>query len=323
MPRLLRFRYLHTLAARLRAVPLATRLPLTLGRRNIYILPTASGVLFAFVLCLMLVGAINYNLSLGHALVFMLAALALIGSVHTFRNLLGLQLSPLHTAAVFAGENACFALLLENPHAHSRHALIFRLGNCRQILPHINGHSQQRLELTLPALRRGVFRPGILTLTSYFPLGLFRAWSRLHPPLQCLVYPQPLDTPLPAVFSAAQYGRNDSRNDGEDDFSGLRPWRENDSPRHIAWKSLARQPMQAPLVKQFSACHGGRIMLTWAATMTTADVETRLSQLAGWIVRAEHEQLQYGLQLPGHEIAPDRGRTHRDRCLAILARHEA
>jgi hypothetical protein len=35
----------------------------------------------------MLIGAINYNLSLGHALVFLLAGLGLVAMVHTFRNL--------------------------------------------------------------------------------------------------------------------------------------------------------------------------------------------------------------------------------------------
>ena len=39
-------------------------------------------------------GAINYNLSLGHALVFLLAGLGLVSMVHTFRNLVGLRITP-------------------------------------------------------------------------------------------------------------------------------------------------------------------------------------------------------------------------------------
>ena len=51
-------------------------LPIVLTQRRIFIVPARSGLLFAAVLCLMLIGAVNYNLSLGHALVFLLAGLA-------------------------------------------------------------------------------------------------------------------------------------------------------------------------------------------------------------------------------------------------------
>ena len=55
--------------------------PLRLAQRRIFILPTRAGLLFAAALLAMLTGAINYNLALGHALVFLLAGLALVGMV--------------------------------------------------------------------------------------------------------------------------------------------------------------------------------------------------------------------------------------------------
>ena len=58
--------------------------PCALSRRTIYILPNRSGLLFAVVLLTLLIGAINYNLALGHALVFLLAALGLVSMVHAF-----------------------------------------------------------------------------------------------------------------------------------------------------------------------------------------------------------------------------------------------
>ena len=69
------------------------QLPVVLTQRRIFILPTGAGLLYAAVLCAMLIGAINYNLSLGHALVFLLAGLGLVAMVHTFRNLLGLRIA--------------------------------------------------------------------------------------------------------------------------------------------------------------------------------------------------------------------------------------
>ena len=49
--------------------------PLVLGQRRVFILPTRAGLLFAATLATMLLGAINYSLALGHALVFLLAGL--------------------------------------------------------------------------------------------------------------------------------------------------------------------------------------------------------------------------------------------------------
>ena len=46
-----------------------------LAQRRIYILPTRQGLTFGIVLLLMLLGSINYALSLGFVLTFMLAAM--------------------------------------------------------------------------------------------------------------------------------------------------------------------------------------------------------------------------------------------------------
>ena len=76
----------------------------------------------------MLTGAINYNLALGHALVFLLAGLALTGMVHAFRNLHGLTITPGRCTSVFAGEVAYFPLHLANDRNTPRLALELRAG---------------------------------------------------------------------------------------------------------------------------------------------------------------------------------------------------
>ena len=99
-----------------------TRLPIVLNQRRIFILPTGGGLLYALMLVIMLLGAINYDLSLGHALVFLLAGLGFVGMVHAFRNLIALRLTPLRAEPVFAGETARFRLRVENPRDHDRRA---------------------------------------------------------------------------------------------------------------------------------------------------------------------------------------------------------
>jgi len=63
----------------------------TLNQRRIFILPTKQGLGFACVLLLMLLGDINYNLSLGYALTFLLATAGAMTMLHAFRNMAQLE----------------------------------------------------------------------------------------------------------------------------------------------------------------------------------------------------------------------------------------
>src|SRR2546428_13384482 len=58
----------------------------TLVHRRVYIVPTQLGLLFALTLLILLVGSINYALSLGFALTFLLAGMGLPGMGHPARN---------------------------------------------------------------------------------------------------------------------------------------------------------------------------------------------------------------------------------------------
>ncbi|MDR2112716.1 MAG: DUF58 domain-containing protein [Candidatus Accumulibacter sp.] len=297
------------------------QLPIVLTRRRIYILPTGAGLLYGLVLCTMLIGAINYSLSLGHALVFLLAGLGMVGMVHTFRNLLGLSIRPGRAEPVFAGETAHFTLHVENPWPETRRALELAIGQNPRVMLNVPPGEQASIAVPCAATRRGRLDPGHVTLASRYPVGLFRAWSYPHPPLSCLVYPKPLAAPLPPVSSGWETAGRRGRS-GQEDFSGLRERQPNDSPRHIAWKAVARDIDQRPLlVKQFAGGAAEELWLEWDMTMPARDVETRLSLLAGWVLAAEREQLRYGLRLPGRAIAPDCGPSHRDACLEALALH--
>src|SRR6185436_15782766 len=77
-------------------------------------------------LLIMLVGSINYVLSLGFMLTFLLAGLALAGMVHTVRNLARLVIVTCRVEPVFAGESAQFRLYLENPAPWIRPSVMVR-----------------------------------------------------------------------------------------------------------------------------------------------------------------------------------------------------
>ena len=50
-----------------------------------------------------------------------------------------------------------------------------------------------------------------------------------------------------------------------------------------------------------------------------ADHEARLSRLTAWVIMADQLGMEYGLRLPGRELSPDQGPSHRSRCLEALA----
>src|SRR5512145_1111727 len=89
--------------------------PVRLTQRRVYVLPSQAGLLLGLTLLLMLLGCINYNLGLGYVLTFLLAGVALVSMLHTFRNLAQLELLPGRAEPVFAGDTAAFSALLHNP----------------------------------------------------------------------------------------------------------------------------------------------------------------------------------------------------------------
>ena len=294
--------------------------PLRLAQRRIFILPTRAGLLFAAALLAMLTGAINYNLALGHALVFLLAGLALTGMVHTFRNLHGLLITPGRCDPVFAGEVAYFPLHLASERNTSRLALeLCASDETRIVAADVAAHGLSEVAVPVASVRRGWLDLPRIRLATTYPLGLFVAWSYLQPAMRCLVYPQPLAAPLPRQQPATRIG--DHHGDGgQDDFSGFRERQPADSPRHVAWKASARDAGQRPLlVKQFAGGAQTELQLDWSLTPEAAAPEARIAILAGWILTAAAEGACYGLRLPGREIAPDSGDAHRHRCLEVLA----
>jgi uncharacterized protein (DUF58 family) len=103
---------------------------------------------------------------------------------------------------------------------------------------------------------------------------------------------------------------------GSEEWMGLRPFRDGDSPRQVDWKAYARE---APLlVKEYSAT-GAELRVFDFNALGTLPLEAKLEQLARWVVDSEAGGERYGLMLPDTFIKPDRGPEHRHQCLAALA----
>ena len=295
---------------------------IVLVHRRVYIVPARLGFIFGVALLVLLLGSINYMLSLGFALTFLLAGMGLAGMVHTARNLARLAVSAGRAEPVFAGESAQFRLHLEGRAAFDRPAILARhVGSGAQLVTDVPAGGGAEVVLAVPAARRGWLPLGRVMLETRFPLGLFRAWSYLEPEARCLVYPKPERAALPPPSAEDEAGGVRSPTPGNDDFAGLRSYQPADSPRHVAWKAAARS--EELLTKQFTGEAAAELWLDWRMLPAGCGLEQRLSLLAGWALSAERRGLRYGLRLPGIEIAPGRGDTHCAAALQALALYQA
>ncbi|MBW8906086.1 MAG: DUF58 domain-containing protein [Betaproteobacteria bacterium] len=291
-----------------------------LVHRRVYIVPAQLGWFFVLTLFILLIGSINYALSLGFALTFLLGGLALAGMVHTARNLARMAVSAGRAEPVFAGETAQFRLYLEARAGFDRPSILVRhVRSGAQMVLDVPAAGLAEVVLGVPAERRGWLPLGRVMLETRFPLGIFRAWSYLEPDARCLVYPRPERSALPAPSAESAKGTLRSPTPGNDDYAGLRAYQLSDSPRHVAWKAVARS--EDMLTKQFTGEAAAELWLEWALLPAALDAETRLSRLTGWVLEAERSGVHYGLRLPGAEIAPARGEAHRAACLQALALH--
>src|SRR5690242_19915923 len=86
--------------------------PLRLRPERIYILPTRRGLALLGTVLMMLLTSLNYALSLGFAVTFVLVGFGASALLHTFRNLSGLTVRPLTAGETFAGGRVPFVLSL-------------------------------------------------------------------------------------------------------------------------------------------------------------------------------------------------------------------
>ncbi len=291
--------------------------PVVLDRRRIFILPTRHGLMFSLALLAMLTGSINYSLSLGYALTFLLGSMALVSILHAFRNLLHLRVRAGKAAPVFAGQAAVFVVHLDNPGALGRQVVGLSHAKQPPEFADIPAGLSAALHLTVPDTRRGRLKATRFSLFTRFPLGLFHAWSNLHLDMECIVYPHPDNSNAPLPLAAQVAGQGGAGYGlGHEDFAGLRPYHPGDSLRHVAWKAAARG--QGLLTKQFSGQARPELWLDWE-TLPGMGIEERLSRLTRWVLEADAAGLHYGLRLPDRILELGLGKDHQRRCLEALA----
>ncbi len=303
------------------------RLPRTdtllLTQRNIYILPTKAGFLFAGTLLLLLVAAINYQLNLGYLLTFVLAGAGIVSMHLTHGTLRGLTLHLHPVAAVHAGEAALLEVVLTGAGA-PRWGIglsVEATASAGRSWADVPQGGQATVRLSFVPLRRGRHEVPTLIAETRFPLGLFRAWTVWRPAAQLLVYPsaERPAAPLPAASAAAGGAAQARRSEGAD-FEGVRAYRRGDPLKLVVWKKAARalETGGELLSRDSSAAAHWQLWLDWQQCAGLTD-EGRLARLTAWVLAAHRAGADYGLRLPGTELPRGQGEAHRRASLEALA----
>jgi uncharacterized protein (DUF58 family) len=287
-----------------------------LTHRRIYILPTRRGIAFLCTLLLMLLGALNYALSLGFVFTFLLGGMFHAALLQAYRQLRAVQLAAGDEPETFAGDVARFAPVVTNTDKATPLHCSLTAGGATQTL-RIEPGSAALARLAVPATARGRLPLGRITLASSYPLGLWRAWSYIHFPLAAWVYPHPEAAPPPLPMQGAGAGEGHAQAAGSEEFSGLRRYEAGDTPRQIAWKALARGAGLHS--KEFAGSARGHCLLDWQHLPAALDTEARLARLTAWVLAAEHAQIDYALNIPGLAAPRARGPVQRALCLRVLA----
>ncbi|MDP3334394.1 MAG: DUF58 domain-containing protein [Methylococcaceae bacterium] len=292
--------------------------PITLNQRRIFILPTDRGLGFVILLALLLLIAFVYNNNLAYLLAFLLASIFFITILHSYRSLSGLVLRSGQSKPVFAGQAAGFNIHIDNLTNKDRLQLKINLLQATETIS-LSTHSQTQITLHSATYKRGWQEAGTLTISSTYPLGLFRAWSPLRFNLKVLIYPKPANTGIPFPESSASQSEQGAYSKGNDDFFGLQSYQPGDAIKHIHWKSYAKG--LGVFSKQYDGESSAQIWLDYIQTPGHG-IEERLSQLCRWLIDAEQAGISYGFSIPGLKIEPANGQHHYQKCLEALALFE-
>ena len=289
---------------------------LVLRHSRIYILPSRRGWTMIGTLAIMLLTSLNYAMSLGFAITFLLAGLVAAALLHAFRNLAGIEIRPLAASETFAGGRIAFTLSVSGGE-RTREAIELRAAGADPVVAEVPGGLAVVLRLERPAPVRGRLALGRVTLSSTQPLGLWRAWSYVHFPLAGVVYPEPEPGAPPLPRGAHGQDLTAPGQGDESEFAGLREYQPGDPPQRVAWKAVARGA--GWYTKEFDgAGGGGPVALAWSGAPSLS-VEARLSRLTAWVLAAERAARPFSLTLPGTHLPARQGRDHRRAALTALA----
>ena len=289
----------------------------TLTQRNVYIFPTKEGGLFAGLLLLLLLTAINYQSSLIYLFTFLLGALFVFSILFCFKNLSGLNLSLVAVNECFVSEDAVYSFVLKSKPNQYCESLCFTVPQETMKTIDIAASEVASLELSKRSTKRGYESLGRIRLETVYPLGLIRAWTWLEFEKTALIFPEAVKGER--LLSEGFQGDESEEGvavKGEEELAGLRDYVLGDSSNRIAWKHYASKGEL--YVKEFDGVSSSTCWLRYH-DYSGGNKEQRLSYLCHDVLSFSQKGLRFGVEFPGGIVEPSQGENHKLECLRALA----
>ena len=293
--------------------------PVVLRHRRIYILPTRGGWAFIGTLLLLLITSLNYALSLGFVVTFLLggpgrdraaAHLPQPGGNRAPPACRPVKPSPAvrcrsrsRSTGGACPATPCTSPPREGTDGHHRHPPRGgAAGDARAADPAARPCARWAGSRCRPTIRSGCGAAGP-TCTFRSPASSSRRRKRRR--RRCR-------SRAPASPTPDALSRDDA------DLAGLRDYQPGDPLQRVAWKAVARGA--GWYTKQFDGRGGGGpLAFAWTALPGSLDAEQRISRLTAWVLAAERAARPFSLTAPGVALPAGQGRDHRRRALTALA----
>ena len=288
----------------------------TLRHKTIYVFPGKQGAGFLFVVLLVWILGTNYqnNLILGFS--FFLISVMLVSIIHAFKNLLGLTFVPDATQHTAVGDIAAFDIVVSSRYQVDHHGLQLLVDDMAAVQANVKSGQLTHVRLGVKARRRGWLTLPRITLKSYFPFGLIRAWAYVDLEHRALIFPKPVACDKPPLGAGKGDEGIQTTNQRGDEFQGFQTYQPGSPLSQIAWKQYARG---AGLhLKDYRAIQSQHYWLDWQQ-LNVHDTELGLSNMSYWVNQFSDTNTEFGLILPGTTIEMGSGEVHRVNALTALA----
>jgi uncharacterized protein (DUF58 family) len=287
-----------------------------LDHRRLYIFPSWAGFGFLALVAALWLLATNFENNLIFVLCFLLMALFVVSIHFTHGTLSGLRVKAVRAESVFKGEVAAVEVCFSQDKARRRDQVLLRFADGEAQLIELRSAGDTFVTVLAPTRRRGYLDPGLLTIESYYPVGLMRVWTYLRFRFDAAVYPAPVPDETPGASRSGSGSGHYTGSTGSEDYVGLKSFQPGESLRHVAWKQYARE--QGLWSKQYGDPVDNRVWIDWD-DYPGMDTEQRLSRMTWQVCNCAVSGKLYGLRLPGVEMPPDQGSAHRQAALRRLA----
>lgn len=290
-----------------------------LAQRNIFILPSRFGLSFiAFIILLFILGT-NYQNNLIIIMCYLLSSLFISTMFYSFFNMAGLSITAKGTFNGFAGDD--INIPLEVSAAQLKQAFSFNFSN-HQLVEVLSVHESKMINLPVKFKTRGKRTLNRLIISSEYPLGLFKCWTKLQFDIDVITYPKPLKCDLISTnenIEELQENVTGNMIKG-DDFYELKQYQMGEPLSHVAWKQVAKGDVWQ--TKHYSQPQGQSIILL-INDMPSHSVENKLSNLCYLVLQYQQAGIEFGLQLPDGALSTrvdiGSGENHIKQCLTALA----